>query len=76
MLLVVEYRKEKPLPSQLASTQRGSVHRIVPSGVNSWRQLCPAKNAPLNDDDDGSLSVGQHLAHIRPKLVNRRDLDI
>ena len=36
----------------LASTRRGSVHRIVPSGVDLWRQLCPAKDAPLDDDDD------------------------
>ena len=28
------------------------MHRIVPSGVNLWRQLCPAKDAPLDDDDD------------------------
>jgi len=58
MLLVVEYRKEKPLPSQLASTQRGSVHRIVPSGVNSWRQLCPAKDAPLDDDYEATRATG------------------
>ena len=41
----------------LASTRRGSVHRIVPSGVNSWRQLCPAKDAPPDDDDD-EIGVG------------------
>jgi len=35
-----------------ASTRRGSVRRTVPSGVNSWRQLCPAKDAPPDDDDD------------------------
>ena len=35
-----------------ASTQRGSVRRNVPSGVNSWRQLCPVKDAPLDDDDE------------------------
>jgi len=38
----------------LALTRRGSVHRIVPSGVDLWRQLCPAKDAPLDDDDDES----------------------
>ena len=26
--------------------------RIVPSGVDLWRQLCPAKDTPLDDDDD------------------------
>jgi len=35
-----------------ASTRRGSVRRNVPSGVNSWRQLCPVKDAPVDDDDD------------------------
>jgi len=35
-----------------ASTRRASVRRNVPSGVNSWRQLCPVKDAPLVDDDD------------------------
>ena len=35
-----------------ASTRRGSVRRTVPSGVNSWRQLCPVKYAPPDDDDD------------------------
>ena len=35
-----------------ASTRHGSVRRNVPSGVNSWRQLCPVKDAPLDDDDD------------------------
>jgi len=35
-----------------ASTRRGSVRRNVPSGINSWRQLCPVKDAPLDDDDD------------------------
>ena len=34
------------------STRRGSVRRTVPSGVNSWRQLCPAKDAPPDDDDE------------------------
>ena len=28
------------------------MRRNVPSGVNSWRQLCPVKDAPLDDDDD------------------------
>ena len=37
---------------QRQATRRGSVHRIVPSGVDLWRQLCPAKDAPLDDDDD------------------------
>ena len=37
-----------------ASTRRGSVHRNVPSGVNSWRRLRPVKDAPLDDDDDDS----------------------
>ena len=36
-----------------ASTRRGSVRRTVPSGVNSWRQLCSAKDAPPDDDDEG-----------------------
>jgi len=36
----------------LASARRGSVRRNVPSGVNSWRWLCPVKDAPLNDDDE------------------------
>jgi len=35
-----------------ASTRHGSVRRTVPSGVNSWRQLCHAKDAPPDDDDD------------------------
>ena len=35
-----------------ASTLRGSVRRNVPSGVNSWRRLCPVKDAPLDDDDN------------------------
>ena len=35
-----------------ASTRRGSVRRTVRSGVNLWRQLCPVKDAPLDDDDD------------------------
>ena len=35
-----------------ASTRRGSMRRTVPSGVNSWRRLCPAKDAPPDDDDD------------------------
>jgi len=35
-----------------ASARRGSVRRTVPSGVNSWRQLCPANDAPPDDDDD------------------------
>jgi len=35
-----------------ASTRRGSVRRNVPSGVNSWRQLYPVKDAPLDGDDD------------------------
>ena len=34
-----------------ASTRRGSVRRTVPSGANSWRQLCPAKDVPPNDDE-------------------------
>ena len=42
-----------------ASTRRGSVHRNVPSGVNSWRQLCPVKDAPLDDDDDDTLSAAK-----------------
>ena len=42
-----------------ASTRRGSVHRTVPSGVNSWRQLCPAKDAPPDDDDDEIASWKQ-----------------
>ena len=33
-----------------ASTRRVSVHRTVPSGVNSWRPLCPAKDVPPDDD--------------------------
>ena len=36
----------------LASTRRGSVRRTVASGENSWRWLCPAKDAPPDDDDD------------------------
>ena len=28
------------------------IYRTVPSGVNSWRQLCPVKDAPPDDDDD------------------------
>ena len=35
-----------------ASTRHGSVRRTVPSGVNSWRQLCPVKDAPPDDDDE------------------------
>ena len=35
-----------------ASTRRGSVCRTVPSGVNSWRRLCPVKDATPDDDDD------------------------
>ena len=35
-----------------ASTWRGSVRRTIPSGVNSWRRLCHAKDAPPDDDDD------------------------
>jgi len=34
------------------STPPGSVRRTVPSGVNSWRRLCPVKDAPPDDDDD------------------------
>ena len=39
-----------------ASTRRGSARRTVPSGVNSWRQLCPAKDAPPDDDDDDDIT--------------------
>ena len=35
------------------STPPGSVRRTVPSIVNSWRRLCPVKDAPPDDDDDG-----------------------
>jgi len=45
-----------------ASTRRGSVRRTVPSGVNSWRQLCPAKDASPDDDDD----EGVYRAHVPP----------
>ena len=34
------------------STPPGSVRRTVPSGANSWRRLCPVKDAPPDDDDD------------------------
>ena len=34
-----------------ASTRRGSERRIVPGGVNLWRQLCDTKDEPLDDDD-------------------------
>ena len=34
------------------STRHGSVHRTVPSGVNSWRPVCPVKDEPPDDDDD------------------------
>jgi len=34
------------------STPPGSVRRTVPSGANSWRWLCPVKDAPPDDDDD------------------------
>jgi len=34
------------------STPPGSVRTTVPSGVNSWRRLCPVKDAPPDDDDD------------------------
>ena len=46
-----------------ASTWRGSVRRTVPSGENSWRQLCPAKDAPPDDDDDVKLSSTQWEVH-------------
>jgi len=40
------------------------VRRTVPSGVNSWRQLCPVKDTPLDDDDDESeLSYNLHLVN-------------
>ena len=39
------------------------MHRIVPSGVDLWRQLCPAKDAPLDDDDDDAIG-GQHDGHL------------
>ena len=49
----------------LASTWRGSVHRIVPSGANLWRQLCPAKDAPPDDDDDVAMASAlvDHAQH-------------
>jgi len=34
----------------LASTLRGSGHRIAQYGVNLWRQICSLKGAPPNDD--------------------------
>ena len=40
-----------------ASTRRGSVRRTVPSGENSWRRLCPAKDVPPDDDDEWSNHV-------------------
>jgi len=33
-------------------TRRGSEQRTVPSGVNSWGQLCPSKDLPLDNNDD------------------------
>ena len=43
-----------------ASTRRGSVRRNAPSGVNSWRRLCPVKDAPLDDDDDDDGIITSH----------------
>ena len=45
-----------------ASTWRGSVRRNVPSGVNSWRRLCPVKDAPLDDDDEMAAWIKMPLA--------------
>ena len=53
------------------------MHRIVPSGVNSWRQLCPAKDAPLDDDDDdrfgdrGFAVAGPRLWNSLPKNLRQ-----
>jgi len=44
-----------------ASTRRGSVRRTVSSGENSWRQLCPAKDAPPDDDDDEMIWFGAEI---------------
>ena len=43
-----------------ALTRHGSVRRTVPSGVNSWRQLCLVKDAPPDDDDDESVTTLIH----------------
>jgi len=53
-----------------ASTPRGSVHRNIPSGVNSWRRLCPVKDTPLDDDDDAVLSVDAGLLVFFAKIFN------
>ena len=39
------------------STPPGSVRRTVPSGANSWRRLCPVKDAPPDDDDESLPGV-------------------
>ena len=36
----------------LASTRRGFAHKIVPNGVQLWRQLCSPLGVPPDDDDD------------------------
>ena len=53
-----------------ASTRRGSMRRTVPSGVNSWRQLC-AKDAPPDDDDDDTVhTVGLFTLYIECFWMN------
>ena len=37
------------------SSPPGSVRRTVSSGSNSWRRLCPVKDAPPDDDDEWTL---------------------
>ena len=43
------------------STLPGSVRRTVPSGANSWRWLCPVKDAPPDDDELDFISF--HYYH-------------
>jgi len=54
-----------------ASTRRGIVRRNVPSGVNSWRQLCPVKDAPLDDDDDNCDGSSTVRPGVRPRLLRQ-----
>jgi len=37
---------------QLRGLQWHEFSMTVPSGENSWRRLCPAKDTPPDDDDD------------------------
>jgi len=51
------------------STPPGSVRRTVPSGTNSWRRLCPVKDAPPDDDDDDDCRISTDKRVARPSAI-------